>query len=66
MSDVLTLNPPKYDKLGVVHCGVIRAGTVTCGGDLVDLNDGEEHTFERNRIKVRRNGNDYVFEKVSG
>lgn len=65
MSNVLELKPPHYDKLGVVHCGVVRDGTVTCGGDLVRLEDGAEHTFERNGIKVRRSGSDYAFEKVS-
>jgi hypothetical protein len=65
MSETLTLNPPHYDKLGAVHCGVIRQGTVTCGGDIVQLDDGAEHTFQRTGIKVRRSGNDYAFEKIA-
>jgi hypothetical protein len=65
MSDALTLNPPHYDRLGVVHCGVIREGTVTCGGDIACLEDGQEHTFPRTRIKVKRSGSDYAFEKIS-
>jgi hypothetical protein len=66
MSESLTLNPPRYDKLGVVHCGVIREGAVTCGGDIVLLEDGAEHHFERLRIRVKRSGSDYTFEKVGG
>ena len=65
MSDVLTLNPPHYDKLGAVHCGVIRQGTVTCGGDIAQLDDGAEHLFARNHIRVKRNGSDYAFEKTA-
>ena len=66
MSDTLTLNPTQYDKIGVVHCGVVRTGTVTCGGDIVPLEDGAEHVFERNRIRVKRSGDDYTFEKITG
>ena len=65
MSEALTLKPPHYGKLGVVHCGVVREGTVTCGGDIAELDDGAEHTFERNGIKVRRSGSEYAFAKVS-
>lgn len=64
MSEALTLNPPHYDKLDVVHCGVIRQGTVTCGGDIAQLDDGAEHTFERVGIRVKRSGSDYAFEKI--
>jgi len=66
MSENLTLNPPRYEKLGVVHCGVIREGTVTCGGDIANLDDGAEHTFDRLRIKVKRSGSDYLFETLAG
>lgn len=64
MSEALTLNPPRYDKLGAVHCGVIREGTVGCGGDIVSLGDGSEHVFARGSW-VRRSGGDYAFERVS-
>jgi hypothetical protein len=66
MAESLNLNPPRYDKLGVVHCGVIREGTVTCGGDIAQLEDGAEQTFDRVRIKVKRSGSDYAFEKLNG
>ena len=65
MSDTLTLKPPHYDKLGIVHCGVIREGTVTCGGDITMLEDGEAHTFERTGIMVKRTGSEYSFEKIT-
>ena len=64
MSESLTLNPPHYDKLGIVHCGVIREGTVTCGGDIVQLEDGDEYRFDRNGILVKRTGSDYSFDKT--
>lgn len=64
MSDPLVLNPRHYDKLGAVHCGVIREGTVTCAGDIAHLDDGGEHRFERTRIRVTRSGDDYSFEPI--
>lgn len=64
MAEPLTLNPPHYDKIGVVHCGVIREGAVTCGGDIALLEDGAEHTFARTHIRVKRSGSDYAFEKL--
>ena len=66
MSDKLTLSAPHYDKIGVVHCGVIRPGTVSCGGDIAVLDDGDEHIFERVRIRVRRTADEYSFEKLPG
>ena len=66
MSETLTLTPPHYDKIGVVHCGVIREGTVSCGGDIAQLEDGAEHTFERVGVRVKRSGSEYTFEKSNG
>lgn len=65
MSDALTLNPPRYDEIGVVHYGVIREGTVTCGGDVAHLEDAQEHTFPRTGIRVKRSGIDHALEEIS-
>jgi hypothetical protein len=65
MSDnTVTLSPPKYDKIGNVHCGVIREGFVSCAGDVASLEDGGEAKFERVGIVVNRQGNEYVFTKA--
>jgi hypothetical protein len=64
MSDVRTLDPPHCDKRGVLHCGVIREETVTCGGDIARLDDGAEQTFGRVGIRAKRSGGDYAFEKI--
>ena len=48
-AESITLTPNHYDKLGVIHCGVLRDFTVVCAGDLRTLADGEEHTFVRAR-----------------
>ena len=61
----LTLTPKTYDKLGIVHCGVIREGFISCGGWPRKIEDGEELFFDKVSIKVRRSGSDYTFEKVS-
>lgn len=62
--NTLTLNPLKHDKLGIIHCGVITDGRITCGGDLKNIEDGEEVTFERVKIKAKRNGNEYTFTRM--
>ena len=64
MSETLTLQPFHYGKIGVVHCGVTREGTVSCGGDIARLEDGGQHRFDRGGILVRRNGSDYRFERA--
>ena len=64
-ANTLTLKPRKYDKLGVVHCGVTREGFIAVGGDPRDIADGEEITFERVGIKAKRKGSEYTFTKIS-
>jgi len=61
----LTLEPKKYDKLGVIHCGVTREGFIAVGGDTSDIADGEEVVFERVKIKAKRSGSEYTFSKQS-
>jgi len=65
MSETLTLEPRKYDKLGVLHCGVVREGRVTVAGEIADIADGQELEMPRGRVKVRRQGEEYIFEKAS-
>ncbi len=57
----ITLTPNHYDKLGVIHCGVLRDYTVVCAGDLHPLADGEEYCFERVGVTARRNGDEVTF-----
>lgn len=64
MADNLALSPRHYDKLGVVHCGVVREGRVTVAGEVADIGDGDELLMRRGNIKVRRNGDEYTFEKA--
>lgn len=61
----VTLTPKHYDKLGVLHVGVTREGFVTVAGDVADIEDGQEVTFERTGVKVRRSGSEYEFAKAA-
>ncbi len=63
MSESITLTPNTYDTLGIVHCGVLRDLTASCAGDLHKLEDGEEYTFKRARVTVKRNGEEFTFTK---
>ncbi len=63
MTDSITLKANSYDKLGSVHCGVLRDLTASCAGDLHKLEDGEEYTFERARVTVKRSGEEFTFTK---
>ncbi len=66
MSDSLTFKEGTYDKMGVVHCGVIRGFKVHCGPELVQtLDDGEEHLFERTGITAKRQGDEVIFSKAA-
>ena len=64
-TETITLTPKKYDKLGVIHCGVTHEGFIAVGGDVSDIADGKEVVFKRSGIKVKRNGEDYVFSKIA-
>ena len=57
----LTLLPKEHGKLGIIHCGVTREGFIAVGGDPRDINDGEEITFEKVKIKAIRKGSEYTF-----
>ncbi len=57
----LVLAPRDYGKIGALHCGVTREGFVTVGGDVAAIGEGESVRFERHRVTVRRDGEDYRF-----
>lgn len=63
MSDSITLKEGQYDKLGIIHCGVILGFKVNCAGELKTLEDGEEHTFDRVGITAKRQGDEVIFNK---
>lgn len=62
--EVLTLEPKKHGKLGIIHCGVTREGFIGVGGDVSDIKDGEEVVFDRVGIKAVRKGSEYTFSKA--
>ncbi len=63
--ETLTLHPYEYDKLGTIHCGVTKDGVVIVAGDVKSLEDGEEVLFERAKVRVKRQGDAYLFEKAA-
>jgi len=63
MAESITLTPNTYGKLGIIHCGVLHDLTASCAGDLHKLDDGEKYTFERARVTVSRNGEEFTFTK---
>jgi hypothetical protein len=63
--DVLVLEPRKHDKLGIIHCGVTREGFIAVGGEVADIDDGQEIVFDRVHIKASRKGSEYTFSKVA-
>ncbi|MEE9325984.1 MAG: hypothetical protein V3U71_01735 [Cocleimonas sp.] len=64
MSDPVTVELGKYDSIDGIHCGVTIDYQVTCGGNTTVLeNDGDEFTFDRHGITVKRNESDVTFTK---
>jgi len=64
MADSLALSARHYDKLGALHCGVIREGRITVAGEIADIADGEEVVMRRGNVKVVRKGDEYTFAKA--
>ena len=62
-AESITLTPHHYDKLGIIHCGVLEDETAVCAGELHKLGDGESYTFARTGVTVERKGSDFVFSK---
>ena len=53
-----------YEKLGAVHCGVIKGYKINCGPQqLKSLNDGDSHTFDVTGISAKRLGEIVTFSK---
>ncbi len=66
MSDILTLKPGEYGKLGIIHCGVIGDFTVACAGDLQPMTaDGDEYEFTRAGVKAVRKGDEVTFSRLA-
>lgn len=64
MAESISLEPRKYDKIGVIHCGVVREGRITVAGRVADIADGQELEMPVGGIKVSRKGEEYTFTKV--
>jgi len=64
-TDTLTLEPARHGKLGIIHCGVTRAGFIAVGGEPRNIDDGQEILFERTGIRARRQGNTYTFSRTA-
>ncbi len=63
MSETVTVTPHKYDRLGVIHVGVLQDYTAVVAGDVHKLEDGESWTFERTGVTVTRKGDEFEFSK---
>ncbi|WP_299879679.1 hypothetical protein [uncultured Cocleimonas sp.] len=64
MSENVEVREGYYEKLGNIHCGVIKGFKITCGPEqLAVLDDGNEHTFEMTGITAKRNENEVIFSK---
>jgi hypothetical protein len=62
--DSITLEPRHYGKIGPLHCGVTREGFIAVAGDVADIADGQEITFDRVGIKASRKGSEYTFSRT--
>jgi len=62
--NAVTIGPKTYDKIGVVHVGVVRDGLITCAGDVANIEDGQEMNMERGGVRVSRKGDEYTFSKA--
>ena len=51
--------------LGSVHCGVTREGHIAVGGDVSEIDDGQEVVFDRVKVKAVRKGSEYTFSKIN-
>ena len=64
MSESLEVKEGYYDKLGNIHCGVIKGFKISCGPQqLKVLNDGDKHTFDVTGITAKRKGDIVAFSK---
>ncbi len=63
MSDSVTLDLHSNGKLGVMHIGVLEDGTAVVAGDVHKMEDGEEYTFPRTGVTVKRAGDEFTFSR---
>ncbi len=61
----LTLEARSNGKLGALHVGIPHEGRVVVGGWRLDLADGEEKVEPHHRVRVRREGSTYTFERLN-
>ena len=62
--DSITLEPRHHGKIGLLHCGVTREGFIAVAGDVADIEDGQEITFDRVGVKASRQGSEYTFTRI--
>jgi hypothetical protein len=64
MSESIEVKEGYYDKLGNIHCGVIKGFKISCGPEQLDnLKDASKHKFEMSGISVKRKGDEVIFSK---
>ena len=59
----ITLGPRHHDKLGILHVGVTRDGFVSVAGDTANIQDNQEISFDKVKVKVSRKADEYTFTK---
>ncbi|RMG57115.1 MAG: hypothetical protein D6717_05320 [Gammaproteobacteria bacterium] len=64
MSDSVTLSLHSNGKLGVLHIGVLEDGSAVVAGDVHKMQDGEEYTFSRTGVTVKRSGDEFTFSRA--
>lgn len=64
MSESVEVKEGYYDKLGDIHCGVVKGFKINCGPEqLKVLDDGSEHIFEMTGITAKRKTDEVTFSK---
>ncbi len=64
MSESVEVKEGYYDKLGNIHCGVVKGFKLNCGPEqLKVLDDGKKHTFDMTGVSAERKGENVIFTK---
>ena len=54
-----------YEKLGAVHCGVVKGFKINCGPQQLSvLEDGNSYTFDKTAICAERSGDNVTFSQL--
>ncbi len=62
MAESIEVKEGYYDKLGNIHCGVVKGFKINCGPEqLKELEDGSSHTFDLTGITAKRSGDEVTF-----